>query len=328
MVYYRNIKFKVLNGTTAYPNLQLPDQIKDLIDNNELNENNEAEIYVCGGWTYIIIPASGELLKNGGAWSMDYKRLADNIEGRWKTWGISGGKLVIGIRVLFPYQTEKIIKGWLAREDQLGRASDGTSELFIFLGRLDIVIKLLEAVNQLADSGMIFNESPGEDSGNLASYREGDFEDMRFHSSANTFIPGQVRPCDLRYADIENIIVGFHLGSGSPNAGVFDMNGVINIVRNLRTRVENAGSFEQGYMNMFVGSGSRFSQILSGPTNKSISTAKNIPPLENFVKHPNNVFPFAAYGGGGAGGPGGGGPGGGGPGGGPPSGGGDGGHPG
>ena len=41
MVYYRNIKFKVLNGTTAYPNLQLPDQIKDLIDNNELNENNE-----------------------------------------------------------------------------------------------------------------------------------------------------------------------------------------------------------------------------------------------------------------------------------------------
>ena len=84
----------------------------------------------------------------------------------------------------------------------------------------------------------------------------------------------------------------------------------MNIIRELRTSVANAGSFEQGYTNMLVGPNSPFSRILAGPTNKRISTAKSIPPLENFVKDPNNVFPFAGYGGGagGLGGPGGGGP--------------------
>ena len=193
MVYFQDARFKVICGTTAHPNLQLPDEIKELIDDNPLNDNNEAQIYVCGGWIYIIIPASGELCKNGGAWSMDFDRLETNMERRWLEWGINGGKVVIAIRVLFPYETEQIIKGWLARDEQLGRANNGTSELFNFLGRLNIVIKLLKAVLRFADTGMIFGEMPGEDSGNLDEYRQGTLDKVEFKYSSAVILTSLVR---------------------------------------------------------------------------------------------------------------------------------------
>lgn len=85
--------------------------------------------------------------------------------------------------------------------------------------------------------------------------------------------------------------MGFHLGSGKPKTGAFTLPRVINIVRDLRTSVQNAGTFQQGYTNFFVGSNSPFSRLLAGPTNQSVSMVKKIPSLDRFVKDPHNIFP-------------------------------------
>jgi len=316
-------KIKILTAGRSFPNLELPPAVKEILDRNPKNVGNEIKFFMDGGWLYIIISASGDLVKIGAAFSMLYDRFNTNVRSRWQTWELHGGKFAIGIRVLYPAQTENIIHKCMGKSRNLGPPVIG-NEVFNFNERLDIVIMLLNDCKQSVTTREILRKKPGYNNVVKRDKRPADFEGMKFRSDSDTRFPPMIEYDEVKGCDDNHVALLFCENCEEPDGGTFTLDQSIQIVQSLQTCVLNEGSFRAGFDKFFGGSESHFRKLLHGPTAiaRSIDIVETEPKLEWFLINPYAVGPLAARGGAGGGGSG---PatGGGNPGGGPGGGGGD-----